>query len=274
MEPEGQLKKSLANLQKSMAKRGVADNLQLPLWPEAKRGTPNSFIRSALFSAIQGKDRKFIDGRLLDSQAGITIKYTGQQLNQEDLSLWETLVEMTKTNALGNVVTFTAHSILRSLELNTGGHDHERLHKGITRLNACSVEITHEGKTYFGGLIKSGVKDELTSHYTVELNRELIRLYGETFWTAIDWPQRLNLRRKPLAQFLHAYFSSHRQPFPVKLATLQRLSGSKNTQAASFKRQCRAALEQLVKIEFLNGYKLLGDMVSVQRFQGSVPAAK
>jgi hypothetical protein len=26
--------------------------------PGAKRGTPNSFIRSALFAAIQGKDRK------------------------------------------------------------------------------------------------------------------------------------------------------------------------------------------------------------------------
>jgi hypothetical protein len=262
---DNQLKKSLATLHKSITKRGTGDAVQLPLWPDAKRGTPNSFIRSALFSAIQGKDRQFIDGRLLDSQAGITIKYTGQQLNQEDLSLWETLVEMTKANPLGNVVSFSAHSILKSLELNTGGDEHARLHKGITRLNACSVEITHDGKTYFGALIKSGVKDELTSHYTVELNRELIRLYGETLWTAIDWPQRLALRRKPLAQSLHAYFSSHRVPFPVKLTTLQRLSGCKNIQASSFKRQCRTALDQLVRIDFLTGYQIDGDMVTVKR---------
>lgn len=259
------LTKQLESLRSSMETRRSTEIIQLPLWPEPKRGTPNSFIRSALFSAIQGKDRTFIDGEVLASQEGITIKYTGQQLNQEDLTLWETLVHLAKAHPLGNLCTFTAHGLLKALDLNTGGDEHRRLHKSITRLNACSVQITHEGKTYFGALIKSGLKDELTSHYTIELNRELIRLYGETQWTAIDWQQRLDLRRKPLAQALHAYYSSHRQPFPVKLTTLQGLTGSRNGQAADFKRQCRKALDELVKLGFLQGYTFQGDSVAVQR---------
>ena len=252
-------------LKRSISDRKAAEVIQLPLWPDAKRGTPNSFIRSALFSAIQSKDRQFIEGKALDSQAGIAIRYTGQQLNQEDLTLWETLVHLAKDHPLGNVCTFTAHNVLTEMGLHTGGDEHGRLHSGITRLNACSVQVTHEGRTYFGALVKSGVKDEVTSHYTIELNRELIRLYGETQWTAIDWQQRIALRRKPLAQALHAYYSSHRSPFPVKLATLQRLTGSRNDQASGFKRQCRTALGHLVDIDFLTDYSIEKDLVSVTR---------
>jgi hypothetical protein len=97
------------------------------------------------------------------------------------------------------------------------------------------------------------------------LNRDIIRLYGESQWTGIDWQQRLKLRRKPLAQALHAYFSSHRSPFPVTLAFLQKITGSKNTQAASFKRQCRVALDVLTRIGFLQSYAIETDRVTVSR---------
>jgi len=248
--------------------------LQLPLWPEAKRGTPNTFLRSALFSAIQGKDREYIEGKKLASQDGFTVTYTGQQLNQEDLTLWETLVHFARETPLGNICNFTAHGILKALGLNTGGDEHERLHKSITRLQACSVQITYtpERKTYFGPLVKAGVKDELTKHYAVELNRELIRLYGESQWTALDWEQRRQLRRKPLAQALHGYYSSHAVPYVVTLTFLQRITGSKNQQKAGFKVKLRAALGELVSIGFLSGFTIDGDRVTVQRNAAALPA--
>lgn len=256
---------TLARMKETARKHEATRVIQLPLWSEPKRGTPNSFIRSALFSAIQSKDRVFIKGATLFSPQGISIKFTGEQLNQEDLTLWETLVHMARETALGNVCSFTAHGILKAMALNTGGAEHRRLHEGITRLIACAVEISHEGRTYTGTMIEGSSKEDLTSHYAVRLNRDLIKLYGETQWTAIDWKQRLDLRRKPLAQALHAYYSSHRTPYAVKLATLQRLTGSKNAQPASFKRQCRAALDELVKIGFLQGYSADGDTVTVKR---------
>ncbi|MGZ8954988.1 MAG: plasmid replication initiator TrfA [Methylovulum sp.] len=225
---------TLERIKETAQQREASKIIQLPFWPEPKRGTPNSLIRSALFSAIQGKDRQFMKEATLYSQQGITIKFTGEQLNQEDLSLWETLVHLAKEHPLGNVCTFTAYGILKSLGLSTGGKNHKDLHSGIIRLTACAVEIAHEGKKYFGSLIESGAKDELSSHYTIKLNRQLIRLYNESTWTAIDWKQRTQIRKKPLAQALHAYYSSHRAPYPVKLATLQQLTGSRNTQAASF----------------------------------------
>ena len=259
------LEARFARLREAAHEREATAVIQLPLWPEAKRGTPNSFIRSALFSAIQSKDRQFLKEVTLASQDGITVKYTGQQLNQEDLSLWETLVHLAKENPLGDTCTFTAHSILKTLGLPTGGEQHRQLHSALIRLTACAVQVTHDGKTYFGPLIKSGAKDEVTSFYAIELNRQLIRLYGETQWTAIDWKQRRQLGRKPLAQALHAYFSSHRTPFPVTLAYLRKITGSRNARPAGFKRNCRAALDELVSLGFLKTYAIDGERVTVQR---------
>ncbi|MFM0441067.1 plasmid replication initiator TrfA [Paraburkholderia strydomiana] len=108
------------------------------------------------------------------------------------------------------------------------------------------------------------MKDELSRHYRIELNRELIRLFGESQWMALDWKQRQQLRRKAVAQALHAFYSSHRQPFPVKLDTLRGYVGSRNFEKARFKVRLRAALDGLVKTGLLVSYSI-DDVVSVER---------
>ena len=97
------LEKKLERLRSSVIERENNTVVQLPLWPEPKRGAPNSFIRSALFAAIQSKDRKFMKEVVLASQDGITIKFTGEQLNQADLDVWETIVHLAREQPLGTV---------------------------------------------------------------------------------------------------------------------------------------------------------------------------
>jgi TrfA protein len=247
--------------------REEAAVIHFPMWPEEKRGTPNSFVRSTLFSAIQSKDRVYLEEALLFSQQGISIKFTGKQLNQEDLDVWEAISHLARQHPLGNECSFTAYSILKALDLPVGGCQHERLHSAIIRLTACAVEIRHEGRAYFGSLIESGVKDEVTSHYTISINKRLNELFGNNGWTAIDWQQRLLLRRKPLAQALHAYFSSHEKPYPVKLSTLQEITGSQNKQPSDFKRKVKAALNALIEIGFLASYVIENDLVTVKCLQ-------
>jgi len=268
--PLTNLDRQLASIEQAITERRSAEIIQLPLWPEPKRGTPNSFLRSALFSAIQGKTRKFLRETTIASQENYTVKFTGEQLNQEDLTVWETIVHLARSEPLGKSCSFTAHGLLKALGLATGGAQHRALHSSIIRLAACVVEILLDGKRYFGHLIEGGVKDELTTHYVVHLNPAIIRLYGETQWTGIDWQQRSKLRRKPLAQALHAYFSTHRQPFPVSLSFLQNITGSRNAQPASFKRQCRKALDDLLAIGFLTDYTIDDDRVSVKRYRPAI----
>jgi hypothetical protein len=268
--PLSALDRRLISLEQTLTQSANTKIVQLPLWSEPKRGTPNSFLRSALFSAIQGKTREFLRETTLASQETYTVKFTGEQLNQEDLTVWETLVHLARNEPLGTSCSFTAHGILKALGLATGGAQHRALHSSIIRLAACVVEIILNGQRYFGHLIEGGVKDELTTHYLIHLNPAIIRLYGETQWTGIDWQQRSKLRRKPLAQALHAYFSSHRQPFPVSLAFLQNITGSRNAQPASFKRQCRKALDDLLALGFLTNYTIDDNLVTVTRVRAAI----
>ena len=261
---EQNLQDKLDSIQKKIEERSLSKEVKLPNWPEAKRGTPNSFLRSALFSAIQSKDRVFLKGVVLASQQGITVRFTGEQLNQEDLTLWETLVHLAKDQPLGNICEFTAYDILKTMGSGDSGKERDLLHKGIIRLTGGVVEISINGsRVYFSSLIDSGVKDEVTGHYTIQLSRSLIKLYKQTTW--LDWEQRAKLRRKPLAQALHGYYSSHQVPYPVKVETLHKLSGSKNKRLSDFKQKVSAALDELVNIEFLKSYAIEGETVKVER---------
>ena len=261
------LQKPLENLRRTIEQRAESNVIQLPLWFEHERGTPNSFLRSALFAAIESKDRKFLKEATLASSKDVSVKYTGEQLNQEDLTVWEALVHIARREPVGNICHFTAHGLLKSIGLHTGGAEHRRLHTTITRMIACAIEIKHDGQTYIGSLIEDAgaIDDQPTKHYAVRLNPNLIRLYGDTRWTALNWEQRRELRRKSLAQALHAYYSSHARPVPVKLATLRDYTGSRNTQAADFKRKVRNALTELKTIGFLNDFRFENDLVIVLR---------
>jgi len=253
-------------MQEKSAEKSLSKELILPHCPTKLRGTPNSFLRSALFSAIQSKDRQFVKDELVASQDGINILYTGEQLNQEDLTLWEALVHLAKETPLGTSCEFTAYEILKELKLYTGGEQHKQLEAGITRLSSGTVKIRHNGKKYFGSLIQSGVITEQTDHYMITLDRQLFGLYLQSTW--VNWEQRLQIRRKPLAQALHGYYSSHKVPYPVKLETLQKYTGSRNKQKASFKRQTISALDELVTLGFLLSYTIDGDLVSVKKTSG------
>jgi TrfA protein len=258
------LKRQLEELERKSAERSLSKDILLPEWPESKRGTPNTFLRSALFSVNDcKKDRVQLKDTVVASQEGITVLYTGEQLNQEDLTLWETLVHMAKEHPLGYVCDFTAYEILKSMKYTNGGHDYERLDKGIMRLVNCSVTIKQGHGRFIGHLIESAIIDEKTHHYKIDLGRKLTQLYGESTW--IDAEQRLQLRRKSLAQFLHGYYSSHKTPYPVKVATLHQLSGSGVKELKRFKQSLKAALEELIKIEFLDSYHIENDLVTVKR---------
>jgi hypothetical protein len=248
--------------------------IYLPTRREDRRGSPNSFLRSALFAAIQSKDRVYFKKAEIFSQQGITITYTGEQLNQEDLTVWLALVDLMKKDPLGTECKFTAHEILKYMDLGTGKNAYERLNSAIVRMIACAIIIDTNTKTYGGSLIHGYVLDKRTKVYRLDLNRHLIKLFGDNDWTAINWEQRKQLRHKPLCLKLHDYYSSHEKPFPVSLEFLSDLAGSVNKQKADFKRKVGTALEELVKIGLLKSYSIERNIVKVERVQDSTNQLK
>ena len=244
--------------------RGPAKVIQLPLWPEAKRGAINAVLRSALFAAIQGKGRVALDRELVASQQGIEIRFTGWQLSQADLDVWEQVLHLARTQALGTECYFTAHGFLKALGRQTGKSGHEWLKSALARLAATAVEITSGGRTYFGSLIEGGARDEATGQYVVEINPKLAAFYGRTQWTQLDWDQRQQLRGKPLALWLHGFYASHAKPYPLSVAYLHKLSGSQTKRLRKFKENLTQALRDLEALGTIEAFEIRDELVYVR----------
>jgi hypothetical protein len=238
---------------------------QLPLWPEPTRGIPNPVLRGALFAAVQGKNRAVFQRELLACQKGLQIRFTGIQLDQSDLDVWEQALHLARRHPLGTRCEFSVYGFLKALGRKTGKSEHEWLKNSFARLMGCGVELTDqlERKTYGGSLLEF-MRDEVSQHYVVIFNPKILTFY-EGGWTAIDWQDRQLLRGKPLALWLHGYLATHAKPYPIKIETLRSFSGSSNKEIRCFKRKLIAALNELKKIEFIMGFDFEGDNVIINK---------
>jgi hypothetical protein len=224
--------------------------IRFPLFPHETRPISNDMARSALFSCIQGKDRRFIKDELLTTVEGMEIRFTGEQLNQDDHDLLMQLVFMAQCKPLGSWVMTPAYRILTALGRQVGGKQYRELRTDIARLVGGMVIIrnTKTKREVFGHhLIAKAEQDEKSRHWIYRLDPDLRTLYGEMSHTLIDWEQRLGLKGKDLARWLQLYIASHARPFPVKVATLRELSGSRAKALKNFRGKLRLALDDLVR---------------------------
>ena len=238
--------------------------IQLPLWPESKRGAPNAVLRAALFAAVQGKGRRYMDREVLAAQRGVTVRFTGMQLDQSDLDVWEQALHLARTQALGTKCYFTARGFLKALTRQASGQNLEWLKSSLARLAGAVVEISDGRRTYFGTLIERGVRDEETGRYVVEINPDLAAFYGRSQWTQIDWEQRQRLRSKPLALWLHGFYASHAAPHALTVEYLHKLSGSQTKQLKHFKQNLAQALQALEAAGAIRGFTIQDNLVHVQ----------
>lgn len=250
----------------------------LPSWPKRGRGVPNAILRGALFPAIHAKNRRFVEDELIRTQSGIEISFTGYQFDQADLNTWETCLDLARHHPLGNVCEFTAHGFLTAIgrkrqptdtqthaRWSYGKRDFDWLRQSLGRLTSGLVSITHNDLEYFGTLIHGGVRHRKTGQYRILLNPALANLYVSGYWSSIDWKQRYQLRKKPLALWLHGYYTSHRSPYPLKVRTLHELSGSRTRRLANFNQNLKNALDALKDVGALTHYTIENNLVHVTK---------
>ena len=201
---------------------------------------------------------------LIAAQQGIEIRYTGAQLNQADLDVWEEVLHLARTQALGKECYFTAHGFLKALARSTGKSGRDWLQTTLERLTGAVVRISDGRWTYFGTLIEGGARDEETGQYVVDINPKLAKFYGRSQWTQIDWEQRQQLRGKPLALWLHGFYASHAAPYPLTVAYLHKLSGSQTKQLKHFKQNLAEALRDLEAAGAIKAFEIRDELVHVR----------
>lgn len=240
--------------------------IPFPVFPDSSRAVVNILARSSLFSAIQGKDRQLVWNKKIAGDGGNEMLWSGQELNQDDHDTLLQLVKMASHQPFGTYVTVPAHAILTGLERGTGGRQHKQLAGEIDRMTKGSVEIDTPKIRYIGHLIDDAAQDKTKRYWVYRINPLLAACYARDAYTLMDWGGRKTLQGKDLARWLQAYFVTHAEPYPVKVETLWRLSGSKAKNLFHFRLRLRKALDDLKGNGDISAWEIdAGDLVHVTR---------
>lgn len=246
-----------------------AQVVKLPIWPETVRAVPNGVLRSALFGAIRRGPRRYLDRERMAALEGIEVFYTGQRLDQGDLDVWEVVLHAVRFQGLGDKCRVTAYQLLKALGKTDSGKNRDILDQRLSRLNATAVRVKQGRYSYEGSLIDEAYQDEETRAYMLNLNPKLRSLYEPDQFTQIDWVVRRELDGQPLAQWLHGFYASHAEPYPISIAKLHELSGSEAGELWKFAQTLRKNLDSLAKASVLHNqpfsYFIQNDVVHTSK---------
>ncbi len=246
--------------------------VQLPLWPDPMRAVPNACLRSALFGAVRKGRRRLLEQETIAAMEGVEIRYTGPRLSQGDLDVYESLLHILRDQPLGKVCYTTSYALLKIMgKKDTGGRggNREVLHRSLMRLGATMVEIETRSYSYAGSLIDEVEQNKKTREYVITLNPKLKTLFAPDQYTQIQWTIRRELEGHQLAQWLHGFYASHAQPYPVKVETLHKLCGSETERMDHYRENLRKALDAVAAACAAHGesfqYRIEKSIVFVDR---------
>ena len=246
--------------------------VQLPLWPEPVRAVPNGFLRSALFAvggASKGRKREHLKSVQLAAVEGMSVRYTGERLDQNDLDVWETVLHAVRQQAMGDTCHVTAYSLLKLMGLTDTGKNRQLLSERIERLASAVVKIQCGRYSYVGALISGAVHDEQTREWVIRMNPDVRPLFAPDQFTQVQWAVRQELGKNQLAKWLHGYYSTHAKPYPMRVEKLLHLAGSTNKSSRSSNQKARDALAAIAAASDKHGeefaFEVQDGMVYVDR---------
>jgi hypothetical protein len=236
-----------------------AKMVKLPIWSDAVRAVPNGVLRSALFGVVGKGRRKALEGAVLATWAGTTIRYTGWRLDQADLDVWLITLHFCRESGLGAQVHTSISAMLKAMGRAMDGRAYDDFNNSVRRLTGCVVEITTNRKTYGGSLIESFERYEETGDYVLYLNPKMIVLFEDDAFTLIDREQRQSLRMA-LAKWLHCYVLSHqataKNPHRISIDRLRELCGSEWGRLRDFRNDVRRAVDQLQAVGVMSAWRI------------------
>lgn len=248
---------------------------ELPFWDDENRGVPNPLIRSGLFSVRATTEREYLEKLEIASLANYSIQYTGKELQQDDLSVWMSLINLARDQPISDSVFFTAYALVKDLSWTMNQKSYKRAQESIQRLkvNEITINTKKDGveTSYSGSLIReyAWAHNEGTgssrTRWMVRFEPQVSKLFMEDTTTLLEWDTRKKIGpRATVAQWLHTFYSSHAEPYPMTVGKIHELSRSSDT-LSSFRKTLLAALQRLKEVDFLEDFQMTKTMVTVAR---------
>lgn len=232
----------------------------IPHVEPTKRVVPNCFIRSALFGILElGAERKFLKNEKIISTPEYTIFFTGEELDQFDLKVWDSLVYLFKNKSLlqtkytvnPNVTNLA--EICRHVGISDAVKARPYIQQRIERLSRAHVKIIYNKMLFLGNLISSFKLDLTNGNYTVNFDKDLLAIFSENKdYSHIDFTIRKSLNQNQLALWLYSFCQSHVTDMHYPIYYLHELSRSRLI-IPEFNRYLKKALQSLKNAYLSNG---------------------
>lgn len=214
----------------------------LPGVSPVKRVVPNVMLRGSLFGVVGKGNRKYEEDVLKATIGEISVRFTGRQLDQGDLDVYLECIRRCSHAPLGEQVRFYAYDFLKSIGRKTGKFEYDWLKACLKRLFNSGIEISDGCLFYDGHLINEKYRDEETKEFVISLNPKIADFFSTEQWTGLSLEERYALKGKPLAQWLHGFYSTHAKPHPYKVETIKTLCGSQRGELYKFRFDLKKSL--------------------------------
>jgi len=268
--------KSVKNSLKILKAHSINCPKQLKIWPEACRASPNVIFRSCLFSPRRDAKRKDFHNEPIVVIGTSKITYRGQELRTHDEDVWLEIMHLARVHNLGKWIEFNAYDLIRSIgwvkpnrktgKMNNPSVTHKlRLKECISRMQATTitVESVHIDSGCSVSLIQEFEWEGLKK-WRVWISPKMKLLFGDKYFTHIEWEQRIQL--SPTAKRLHGYYASHSKPYEILVEKLYKFCQAKS-KIPQFKQKLYDYLNELVRVGFLETYKITKNKVYVKRIK-------
>jgi TrfA protein len=235
----------------------------LPFWTDEHRGVPNPILRSGLFGAKLPSARHFTKAQKVASLGNYDLNYTGEELLQEDLSVWISLLNFASKQRFGDAVFVTGYKLIKDLGWRMHGDSYTNAKESISRLkaNEIVIQLSDGSAGYAGSLIReyawSAHSPDGKLTWMVRFEPRIIELFQKELVSTIWWEQRKLIPVKnSLARWLHAFYSTHTKPIPFTVAKLHELCKSEEKNLRAFKARLIKCMALLIKIGAIESYRI------------------
>jgi Replication initiator protein A len=219
----------------------------LPEIFKEKRAIPNCFLRGALFGMVRKGKRTLVENKKIFTMSQYEIFFSGSELDQNDLELWDTLMYLAKRNNVDNELRITLYELQKVMRMPDTGANRKAIIARIKRLSFGQVSIKANKKEYFGSLLDDGLIDNDDGKLVVRYNKKLSYLFTDGDYTLLSVDIRHLIGANQLARWLYSFYESHSaKPMPFSLSFLKQLCRSES-EPKEFKRMLKNALELLKK---------------------------
>lgn len=221
-----------------------------PSWPNSLGAIPNLFLRSALFG-INESNKSLMRERII-GPPGYEIYVTGTNLCTKDLNGLDYLFSIADEN---DECRFTEYSFLKLKKVNDSKDNRVAVKCFFSRVMANSIEIIDRNGTncsYEGSFIIDKYTNENTREIVIKLNPLLRRFFRKDGFTFLHAKIYKALVKHPLAFWLFGYYSSHAEPYPIKVTTIFEMCRSGSKSKGSFMQCLKKALKKLESVSVQN----------------------